>query len=107
MTKRTNQDRRREPRLELSLDGKLNGSRGTRRSVVLLDLSSHGFNAEVGLQPLGRDGAFSVKLAGLETLGAELCWASDANAGFRFDRPLHQAVVDHVVRANPPRKSED
>lgn len=103
----TGYDRRRERRQELLLGCSLNSSQGLRRSVSVVDLSSHGFNADVGSQPIGGNTAFSVKLAGLETLGAELCWASEENAGFRFDRPLHPAVVDHVVRTNPPRRSED
>ena len=107
MTKIANSERRKETRRATSMKGLLNHSRAGRRPVAIVDLSSEGFNADLGVHPVAADGAFSVKLGGLEVLGAELRWLSDMNAGFRFERPLHPAVLDHVVRAHPRADVED
>ena len=33
----------------------------------------------------------------LEPLGAEVAWVQGANAGLRFQRPLHPAVFDQLM----------
>ncbi|MCT2557562.1 hypothetical protein N0B51_01065 [Tsuneonella sp. YG55] len=89
-----------------SLEGQLKSSRGARQAVGIVDLSTHGFNASLQSRPLAGGTGFSLKIGGLEMLGAEVCWANCTNAGFRFDRPLHPAVLDHVVRSHPPEASD-
>ncbi|MGN3974346.1 hypothetical protein [Tsuneonella sp. SYSU-LHT278] len=67
-----------------------------------MDLSPQGFRAEVGPHPVASGGAFSLKMGNLEALGAALRWTRDTSAGFAFDRPIHPAVLDHIVRVHPP-----
>lgn len=38
-----------------------------------------------------------VRLPALEPLGAEVAWVQGANAGLRFQRPLHPAVFDQLM----------
>jgi hypothetical protein len=39
-----------------------------------------------------------VRLPALEPLGAEVTWVDGANAGLHFQRPLHPAVFDQLMR---------
>lgn len=101
------QERREAARHVTSIRGTLNCSRGTRVTVSIADLSVSGFNAEGGYWPAaGDERGFSVKVPGLEALGAELRWTDEESAGFRFAQPLHSAVLDHVVRAFPPKPDD-
>lgn len=107
MTSNAKDERRRGPRHGTSMDGILNCSRGSQMRVAIVDLSAEGFNADVGHQSVFAGRGFSVKVPGLESLGAELRWTGAASAGFRFAHPLHPAVLDHVVRANPAETDND
>ncbi len=102
MHAKSNFERRKSLRYETGLDGTLSCSRGSRTPVAIVDLSVGGFNIDLGERSVSNGPGFSVKVPGLETLGAELRWADTSNAGFKFERPLHPAVLDHVVRSNPP-----
>jgi hypothetical protein len=103
VTKTKNSDERRgAPRFETALGGQLVSSRGSRHKIEITDLSAGGFSMALNQQSFMDSVGYAVKFAGLETLGAELRWAGRRDAGFSFDRPLHPAVVDHVVQANPP-----
>ena len=66
-------------------------------TVRILDLSTHGFRASthLDLQP-GSD--VWLKLPGLEALHAKVAWTSAHFVGCAFERPLHPAVLDMVVR---------
>lgn len=100
-------ERRKTARQGTSINGVLNCSRGSQMRVAIVDLSTDGFNAEVGHQPVLGGRGFSVKVPGLESLAAELRWTTAASAGFRFDHPLHPAVLDHVVRAKSVAPDND
>jgi hypothetical protein len=94
-------ERRGSTRFETRIGGKLASSRGSRHAIEITDLSIGGFNMALEQRTVTAKAGYAVRFAGLETLGAELCWATGDEAGFRFERPLHPAVVDHVVRAHP------
>ena len=66
-------------------------------TVNILDLSTHGFRASthLDLQP-GTD--VWLKLPGLEALHAKVAWNSAHFVGCAFERPLHPAVLQMVVR---------
>lgn len=66
-------------------------------SVQILDLSTHGFRASthLDLQP-GSD--VWLKLPGLEALHATVAWANSHYIGCAFERPLHPAVLQMIVR---------
>jgi len=103
----TSDERRGAPRFDTALGGHLVSSRGSRHKIEINDLSAGGFSMALGQQSFRDNVGYAVKFAGLETLGAELRWSARGDAGFRFDRPLHPAVVDHVVKAHPPANDSD
>ena len=100
-------ERRASVRHATRLDGNLVSSRGSRQKVEITDLSTDGFSMSLKPESFMASVGYAVKFAGLETLGAELRWAGKQDAGFRFDRPLHLAVLDHVVNTHPPANDEE
>ncbi|MFA9200784.1 MAG: hypothetical protein ACEQR8_06290, partial [Cypionkella sp.] len=84
-------ERRASARFATKVAARLASSRGSKRAVEITDLSSDGFNTALGAGGWLDAAGYSIKFAGLETLGAELRWSGGAEAGFRFDRPLHPA----------------
>ena len=66
-------------------------------TVRILDLSTHGFRASTHLDlQIGSD--VWLKLPGLEAMHAKVAWTSAHYIGCSFDRPLHPAVLQMVVR---------
>ncbi len=66
-------------------------------SVQILDLSTHGFRASTHLD-LQAGADVWLKLPGLEPLHAKVAWTSAHFVGCAFERPLHPAVLQMVVR---------
>lgn len=97
-------ERRRYPRNPTTIECVVRTSLGARQRVEINDLSESGVSVRAGGVPFAQGSAYSVKLAGLETLEAYLCWKGTSDAGFEFERPLHPAVVDHLVRLHPPKE---
>lgn len=66
-------------------------------SAQILDLSTHGFRASTHLDlQLGAD--VWLKLPGLEPMHAKVAWSNSHFVGCSFERPLHPAVLQMVVR---------
>ena len=66
-------------------------------SVRVVDLSEHGFRAATHLElPLGMD--VWLRLPGLEPYHATVAWQEGHYIGCAFERPLHGAVLDMIVR---------
>jgi len=66
-------------------------------SIQVLDLSPHGFRAATHLElPEGTD--VWLRLPGLEPFHAKVAWSEGHYVGCAFERPLHPAVVDMIVR---------
>jgi hypothetical protein len=90
-------ERRRAPRIALSLAASLRERGRTAVSVSLVDLSTHGCRIELtsDLEP----GAWIwLKLPGLEARYSRIAWCRGCFAGVEFEVPLHEAVVDCMVR---------
>ena len=104
---KTELDRRIAPRFGANIDGRLRCSRGSRRSIEITDISVGGCAVSLGPLDVAQGRGYAIKFSGLETLGAELRWNAGGGAGLEFDRPLHPAVVDHIVRTNSPDLAED
>ncbi len=66
-------------------------------SVQILDLSTHGFRASTHLD-LQKGADVWLKMPGLEPLHARVAWMSGYLVGCQFQRPLHPAVLQMVVR---------
>jgi len=66
-------------------------------TVSILDLSTHGFRASTHLDLMpGAD--VWLKLPGLEALHARVAWTDAHYIGCAFERPLHPAVLQMVVK---------
>ena len=90
-------ERRRAPRIALSLAASLRERGRTAVSVCLVDLSPLGCRIELGsdLEP----GSWVwLKLPGLEARYSRIAWCRGGFAGIEFEVPLHEAVVDCMVR---------
>ena len=66
-------------------------------SVRVLDLSPHGFRAATHLELLEGTDVW-LRLPGLEPFHARVAWAEGHFVGCSFERPLHPADVDMIVR---------
>lgn len=66
-------------------------------SVQVVDLSAHGFRVATHLElTIGTD--VWLRLPGLEPYHATVAWQEGHFIGCAFERPLHPAVVDMIVR---------
>ena len=66
-------------------------------SVLVMDLSTHGFRASTHLElPQGAD--VWLRLPGLEPYHATVAWSKGQYIGCAFERPLHPAVLEMIVR---------
>ena len=89
-------DGRRAARSDVRLRATLRESGATRYPVDLLDLSVTGFRFETSA--LIHNGTrVWLTISGMEGLEAIIAWHGGANYGATFVRPLHNAVLDHIV----------
>ncbi len=88
---------RRSERQQVDLGAALRQRGASGVSVRVLDLSPEGFRAATHLElPEGAD--VWLRLPGLEPYHARVAWSEGHFIGCSFDRPLHPAVVDMLVR---------
>ena len=66
-------------------------------SVEVTDLSTHGFRASTHLE-LVKGADVWLRLPGLEPYHARVAWAKGNYIGCAFERPLHPAVLDMILR---------
>jgi hypothetical protein len=88
---------RKSERVPLELDAGLRQRGGSGVAVHILDLSVDGFRASTHLDlPPGAD--VWLRLPGLEPYQAKVAWSKGQYIGCAFERPLHPAVLDMLVR---------
>ena len=93
-------DSRKEPRVDLCVDGPtLREAGGTAAPVRLLDLSRHGFRTEWPYR-LSKGKRIWLKIPGLEAMPAIVAWEANYTIGCKFDSPLHAVVVARL--SSPP-----
>lgn len=84
-------------RVSVELDAGLRQRGASAVSVHILDLSTHGFRIETHLElSVGTD--VWLRLPGLEPNLARVKWTDGSVTGCAFERPLHPAVLDMIVR---------
>jgi hypothetical protein len=88
---------RRSDRLTVNLGAGLRQRGATGVAVRVLDLSTHGFRAATHLE-LAEGTDVWLRLPGLEPYHATVAWSEGHLVGCAFERPLHPAVVDMIVR---------
>jgi len=88
---------RKSERVALELGAGLRQRGGTGVSIQILDLSVDGFRASTHLHlPVGSD--VWLRLPGLEAYQAKVAWSKGQYVGCAFERPLHPAVLDMIVK---------
>lgn len=88
---------RRADRISIDLDAGLRQRGAAAVSVHIRDLSTHGFRIVTHLElAVGTD--VWLRLPGLEASLARVMWVDGNLAGCAFDRPLHPAVLELVVK---------
>ena len=81
--------------IELGAGLRQRGASGV--SVLVMDLSTHGFRASTHLE-LTNGADVWLRLPGLEPCHAKVVWSRGQYIGCAFERPLHPAVLDMIVR---------
>jgi hypothetical protein len=71
-------------------------------SVDVTDLSTHGFRASTHLE-LEQGADVWLRLPGLEPCHAKVAWAKGNLIGCAFERPLHPAVLEMILRRSGGR----
>lgn len=90
-------DNRRALRLDVRLAAGLREPGSSQRfDVDVIDLSVVGFRCETSFT-LTPGSAVFVTIPGLGALECTVAWRRGFTYGCAFDRPLHNAVFDHIV----------
>jgi len=84
-------------RVPIEIDAGLRQRGAAAVGVHILDLSTHGFRVETHLE-LEIGSPIWLRLPGLEASLALVMWREGNFVGCAFDRPLHSAVLDLIVR---------
>ena len=93
---------RKSERVKLELGAGLRQRGGTGVAIQILDLSTDGFRATTHLQ-LEKGSDVWLRLPGLEPYHAKVMWSKGNFIGCAFERPLHPAVLEMVVKKGPGR----
>lgn len=88
---------RNSPRTPLTAEVLLRRVGGHPYRVRIFDLSPHGCKVEFVERPQ-LDEQLWVKLEGIETLQGSVCWIKGHTAGIEFERPVHAAVFELLVK---------
>ena len=93
----SNRASRKSERVALEIGAGLRQRGGTGVGIQIMDLSTDGFRASTHLQ-LEKGSDVWLRLPGLEPYQAKVMWAKGNFVGCAFERPLHPAVLDMIVR---------
>lgn len=95
---------RRAERAVVSLRAKLRERGANKFTIDVIDLSTTGFRCETSFT-LYMGHAVWLTLPGLGGLEATVAWKRGYSYGFAFNRPLHPAVFDHIVKLSEAQKA--
>lgn len=91
-------DRRWSQRRGIELDADLTDSSGFTVPVRVTEISEEGCRIRTVSAPeLERDLLHSIKITGLDPIGAYVIWSSEDGAGFTFSTPLDPITVRSLV----------
>ena len=88
---------RKSERVSLDMGAGLRQRGGTGVAIQIMDLSVDGFRASTHLN-LAKGTDVWLRLPGLEPYQAKVMWAKGNFIGCAFERPLHPAVLDMIVK---------
>src|ERR1043165_3827269 len=93
---------RNSTRVTLEMGAGLRQRGGTGVAIQIVDLSIDGFRAPTHLN-LAKGADVRPRLPGLEPYQAKVMWAKGAFIGCAFERPLHPAVLEMIVKKTGQR----
>lgn len=73
--------------------------------LEVIDMSSTGFRVSFVERP-ALDEKVWLKFDGLEALPATVCWVRGFEAGLELERPIHEAVFNHLAARLAARLSK-
>jgi hypothetical protein len=88
---------RKSERVTLAMGAGLRQRGGTGVAIQIMDLSVDGFRASTHLN-LAKGTDVWLRLPGLEPYQARVIWAKGNFIGCAFERPLHPAVLEMIVK---------
>lgn len=89
-------ERRRTPRVAISLSASLRERGRSAFGVRLVDLSANGCRLDIG-SDIEAGAWVWLKLPGLEPRYSRIAWSRAGFAGIEFEAPLHDAVIDALA----------
>lgn len=90
---------RRETRTRTDLNGSVRYAFGTRRDVVVIDISEHGCRIFDRFSGLQAGEWVRVRINGMGPFEADVRWAKRGYVGLRFETPLYAPVLEHLAKA--------
>lgn len=89
-------DNRWETRVQVRVSAQLRSSVHPSHDVQVTDICSHGLRLETWARHNVGDNVW-LRLPTLSAIPAKVVWADAHRSGFRFERPLHPAVLTLLV----------
>ena len=97
-----NTDGRKAERRIVNMAGALRESGAKTGPIVVLDISTGGFKADVP-EPIEEGAEVWLKLPGFEAKRSRVVWTNGKEIGCEFEWPLHQRELDQIVAPAPRR----
>lgn len=72
---------------------------GTVGGIIVLDLSIAGCMIDRCAMTFRAGERLLMRLPGLEYIPAKILWVEGDRVGMEFERPLHDAVLEHLLKA--------
>ncbi len=94
-------DKRRCGRAAVAMTADLRNSIHPYHPVVVEDLSTHGVRLSTWAK-LDKGDRALIRLPSLQGVPATMVWSEDHHFGFRFETPLHPAVLDMLLARHRP-----
>lgn len=85
-----------ESRVRVRAEAQLRSSVHAPHQVEVTDICSHGLRLETWARHMVGDNVW-LRLPTLSAIPARVVWAEGHETGFRFERPLHPAVLSMLV----------
>jgi hypothetical protein len=97
-------DRRGHERLRVLAEATLRRDGSSNYRVQVFDVSQEGCKVEIVERPSVGEGVW-LRFDGLEAMHAMVSWVAPPLAGLRFDRPIHVAVFEALMKKLSGRAS--
>lgn len=91
-------EKRRSNREKVILAARCRKYSGAMENVIVSDVSAHGCRIYSDDMALRVGQRLTIQPAKLEGIAGEVRWVEGKRAGVSFERPLHDAVAEHLQR---------